>query len=89
MVKEDYKWILCVFYTISNASGRNTFQRTYNIWQVADIQWNEIVPLEMNAVYNEIESTLKQSRNDCMKTPATENESKKLENNQLRKTQTT
>ena len=34
----------------------------------------------MNAVNNEINNALKQSSNDCIKTPTTENEYHKLEN---------
>ena len=41
---------------------------------VADFQRNETVALEMSAVNNDIDNTLKQSSNECMKTPATENE---------------
>ena len=36
----------------------------------------------MNAVNNETDNRLKQSSNDCRKTPATENEYNKLENSQ-------
>ena len=37
----------------------------------------------MIAVNNEADNTLKKLKNDCMKTPATENEYNKLENSQL------
>ena len=47
---------------------------------LADIQQNERVTLEINAVHNETDDILKQSTNDCRKTPATENEYTKLEN---------
>ena len=46
------------------------------------IQLDECVAIEMNAVNNETDNTLKQSKNDCMKTPATENKYNELENSQ-------
>ena len=46
---------------------------------VVDIQQNESVELEMNAINNETNKTLKQSNNHWMKTPAIENEYNKLE----------
>ena len=46
---------------------------------VVDIQRNESVELEMNAINNETNKTLKQSNNHWMKTPAIENEYNKLE----------
>ena len=36
----------------------------------------------MNVVNNETDNTLRQLNNDCMKTPATENEYNKLEKSQ-------
>ena len=38
----------------------------------------------MNVVKNEIDNVWKQSSNDCLKTPATENEYKKLDNSHLK-----
>ena len=46
--------------------------------EIADTQWNKSVALEMNTL-NETDNTLKQSNNDCIKPPATENEYNKLE----------
>ena len=39
----------------------------------ANMQRNESVPLEMNAINNETDNVLKQSSNNFMKTPVTEN----------------
>ena len=47
---------------------------------VANIQLNKTASLEINAVNNETDDTLKQTGNDYMKIPATENEYSKLEN---------
>ena len=47
---------------------------------VANIKQNDIISHEMNTVNNEIGYKLKHSSKDCMKTPATENKYKKLEN---------
>ena len=49
---------------------------------IAYIQRNETVGHEINAVYNETDNKLKQSSNECMKIPASENEYNKLENRQ-------
>ena len=49
---------------------------------VADIQRPERLSLEINAVKNKTDNTLKQSGNDFLKKSVTENEFYKLENNQ-------
>ena len=49
---------------------------------LVDIQRNESVALKMNALNKETDNSLKQSSDDCMKTPAIENEYKKLDNSQ-------
>ena len=38
----------------------------------ADMQWNERITLEMNAVNKETDNILKQLNHDCLKIPATE-----------------
>ena len=63
---------------LENAENYNIIEQV-----VRFIQRNEIVTLEMNAVNNETNNTLKQSSNSRMKSPATKNEQKKLENRQF------
>ena len=59
-------------------SNRSTDTEKDNLKEqvIADIQRNEIVTLEINAVNNETDNILKESNNGFKKTPATEKEYK-------------